>query len=59
MISTPVGVMSNVCSYCAVRLPSVVTAVHLSLHILHLVVPAVSMGSMVKVWLTCDQGSSR
>ena len=48
-ISTPSSVMSSVCSHCAVHLPSAVTAVHPSLHILSAVRPIVSIGSIVNV----------
>ncbi len=52
-ISTPLSVISSVCSYCAHRLPSVVTYVHLSGQHLPLVVPRLRMGSIVNVCPTC------
>ena len=44
-ISTPSSVISNVCSNCADRLPSSVTAVQSSDHMVAFVLPMVNIGS--------------
>ena len=50
--STPVSVISRVCSNCAVGLPSLVAAVQLSGQFTGLAEPRQIMGSIVKVWPT-------
>ena len=47
--STPSSVTNNVCSNCAVRLPSCVTLVQSSGHVLSLYVPRLIIGSIVNV----------
>ena len=51
--SCPRSVMRIVCSYWAAMLASLVTTVQSSFHIFQAVLPAVRMGSMVKVCPTC------
>ena len=48
--SQPSAVTTRVCSNCAERLPSAVTAVQPSGHVTSRYVPKLTMGSIVKVW---------
>ena len=60
-ISAPLSVTSTVCSNCAVRRRSVVTAVQPSCQISKSMLPRVSMGSIVKVMpvsMTVSQAGS-